>query len=292
MNLSDLSIKNPVFAVMLSAAMIVFGYLGYRDMGVSQFPEIDFPVVSIIITREAASPDIMDGDVTDIVEDAVAGVEGVDYIQSQSLEGTSIVTVYFQLSRNIDVAMQDVQNAVSAARRRLPLDIDPPVISKVNPNNLPVIWLTLSGPVPLYKISDFAEKEFKQQIAAIPEVGGVQFGGLQSRNIRIWIDRDKLSAYNLDVLDVQQALQKQHAELPAGYIQSKKVESNLRTMGENYSLKEWERMPIAGQSNPSAYQDASVSRARACRKRTDSRRMRSRMSGGGETDSSGSPFSR
>src|SRR5919109_1269807 len=103
MNLSDLSIKNPVFAVMLSAAMIVFGWLGYRDMGVSQFPEIDFPV-----------------------------------------------------------------------------------IAKVNPNNLPVLWLTLSGPVPLQKISDFAEKEFKQQIAAIADVGGVQFGGLQSRNIRIW----------------------------------------------------------------------------------------------------------
>ena len=194
MSLSDLSIKNPVFAVMLSAAMIVFGYLGYRDMGVSQFPEIDFPVVSIVITREAASPDIMDGDVTDVVEDAVAGVEGVDYIMSQSLEGTSIVTVYFQLARNIDVAMQDVQNAVSAARRRLPLDIDPPVISKVNPNNLPVMWLTLlRRTVPLQRqISDFAEKEFKQQIAAIPEVGGVQFGGLQARNIRIWLDADKL----------------------------------------------------------------------------------------------------
>jgi HAE1 family hydrophobic/amphiphilic exporter-1 len=116
MNLSDISIKNPVFAVMLSAAMIVFGYLGYRDMGVRQFPEVDFPVVSIVITREAASPDIMDGDVTDVVEDAVAGVEGVDYLMSQSLEGTCITTVYFKLERNIDVAMQDVQNAVSAAR--------------------------------------------------------------------------------------------------------------------------------------------------------------------------------
>src|SRR5204863_4447387 len=101
MNLSDLSIRNPVFAVMLSAAMVVFGYLGYRDMGVSQFPEVDFPVVSITITRESAAPDIMDGDVTDKVEDAVAGVEGVDYIMSQSLEGTSIVTVFFHLSRNI-----------------------------------------------------------------------------------------------------------------------------------------------------------------------------------------------
>src|SRR5436190_1050074 len=253
MSLSDLSIRNPVFAVMLSAAMIVFGYLGYRDMGVSQFPEIDFPVVSIIITREAASPDIMDGDVTDIVEDAVAGVEGVDYIQSQSLEGTSIVTVYFQLSRNIDVAMQDVQNAVSAARRRLTLDIDPPVIAKVNPNNLPVLWLTLSGPVPLQRISDFAEKEFKQQIAAIPDVGGVQFGGLQARNIRIWVNRDKLSGYGLSADDVLATLQKQHSELPAGYIQSKEVEFNLRVMGEAYSLKEFDNLLVAQRNGQQIY---------------------------------------
>src|SRR5215471_16092458 len=193
MNLSDLSIKNPVFAVMLSAAMIFFGYLGYRDMGVSQFPEIDFPVVSVSITREGAPPDIMDGDVTDVVEDAVAGVEGIDYIISSSLEGQSLVTVYFHLSRNIDAAMQDVQNAVSGARRRLPIDIDPPVISKVNPNNLPIMWLTLSAstepgapPISLKQIGDFAEKQFKQEISSLhPQIGGVVFGGLQSRNIGI-----------------------------------------------------------------------------------------------------------
>src|SRR5262245_50365507 len=253
MTLSELSIKNPVFAVMLSAAMIVFGYLGYRDMGVSQFPEIDFPVVSIIVTREAASPDIMDGDVTDVVEDAVAGVEGVSYIMSQSLEGTSIVTVYFHLSRNIDVAMQDVQNAVSSARRRLPIDIDPPVIAKVNPNNLPVMWLTLSGPVPLHKISDFAEKEFKQELAAIAEVGGVQFGGLQARNIRIWVHRDKLAGYNLSADDVLQTLQRQHAELPAGYIQSNRAEFNLRTMGEAYSLEEFNKLLVAQRNGQQIY---------------------------------------
>src|SRR5438094_218664 len=245
MTLSDLSIKNPVLAVMLSAAMIVFGYLGYREMGVSQFPEVDFPVVNVVITREAASPDIMDGDVTDVVEDAVAGVEGVNYIMSQSLEGTSIVTVYFYLNRSIDVAMQDVQNAVSAARRNLPLDIDPPVISKVNPNNLPVMWLTLSGTRPLRDISDFAEKEFKQRIAAIPEVGGVQFGGLQSRNIRIWLDADKLTGYNLSADEVVKAIQAQHAELPAGYIKSNLVEANVRTMGEAYSIDEFKKLLVA-----------------------------------------------
>ncbi|MFT3881965.1 MAG: efflux RND transporter permease subunit [Gemmatales bacterium] len=245
MSLSDLSIRNPVFAVMLAAAMIVFGWLGYREMGVSQFPEIDFPVISITITREAASPDIMDGDVTSFVEEAVAGVEGVDYVMSRSLEGTSLVTIFFRLDRSIDVAMQDVSNAISAARRKLPQDIDPPVIAKVNPNDLPIMWLALSGPVPLHVISDFAEKGFKERLATIHGVGGVQFGGLQSRNIRIWLDAEKLASYNLAVDEVLDSLKRQHAELPAGYLQSRLVELNVRTMGEAYSLKELENLVIA-----------------------------------------------
>lgn len=254
-SLSDLSIKNPVFAVMLSAAMIFFGYLGYRDMGVSQFPEIDFPVVSITIVREAAPPDIMDGDVTDVVEDAVAGVEGVNYVMSRSLEGTSIVTVFFHLHRNIDAAMQDVQNAVASARRKLPIDIDPPIISKVNPNNLPVMWITLSAStdpgapaVSLKTISDFAEKQFKQEISSIKDVGGVTFGGLQARNIRIHHDQFKLSAFNQTITDLQRAINEQHVETPAGVLQSRKVEANVRTMGENYSIRAWEKMPISGKS--------------------------------------------
>src|ERR671933_497248 len=137
MILSDLSIKNPVFAVMLSAAMVVFVYLGYREMVLSQFPEIDFPVVSVTTYREAASPETMDFDVTDIIEDAVSGVEGIDYISSQSLEGVSVTTIFFHLHRDIDVATQDVQNAVSAAANRLPTDIDPPIVSKVKFNKFP-----------------------------------------------------------------------------------------------------------------------------------------------------------
>ncbi len=253
MNLSDLSIKNPVFAVMLSAAMIVFGWLGYRDMGVSQFPEIDFPVVSIQIRLEAASPDVMDADVTEVVEDAVAGVEGVDYIMSQSLNELSIVTVYFRLDRDIDVAVQEVENAVRGRRRFLPLQIDPPVVTKVNPNNLPVMWLTLSGAVPLQTISDFAEKRFKQEIAGIPEVGGVQFGGLQARNVRVWLDADKLAAYNLAPEDVLRAIQTQHAELPAGYIKSNLVEFNVRTMGEAYSIPDFNKLLVAQLNGQQVY---------------------------------------
>jgi len=251
MRLAELSIRNPVFAVMVGAAMMVFGWMGYREMGISQFPEIDFPVVSIVITREAASPEIMDGDVTDVVEDAVASVEGVEYTMSESLEGRSITTVYFQLGRNIDVAMQDVQNAVSAARRKLPTDIDPPVISKINPANLPVAWLTLSGAYPVGKIGDIAEKEIKPLLSSLPGVGGVQFAGLQERNVRVHVDRDKLRQFNLSAEDVRMAIQRQHAELPAGYIKSQQVEFNLRVKGDAVSLGELGRLVVtqkAGQT--------------------------------------------
>src|SRR5262245_15069947 len=244
MRLSDISIRNPVFAVMLSAAMIVFGYLGYRDMGISQFPEVDFPVVSITTYREAALPETMDSDVTDIVEDAISGIEGIDYVSSQSLQGVSVVTVFFHLHRDIDAAMQDVQNAVSAAANRLPTDIDPPIISKINFNKFPVMWLSVHGTRPLRELSTFVDDHLKRHIQAIPGVGGVMYGGLRSRNMRLWLDREKLQAYNLDPTDVMQALRKEHVEKPAGYLEGDSRELNVRTMGEAKTAEEFRDIPL------------------------------------------------
>src|SRR5262245_52929855 len=244
MSLSDISIKNPVFAVMLSAAMVIFGYLGYKDLGVSQFPEIDFPVVNITTYREAASPETMDYDVTDVIEDAVSGVEGIDYIQSQSLEGVSVVTVYFHLHRDIDVAMQDVQNAVAAAGHRLPNDIDPPIVSKVNFNKFPVMWLSVHGHRPIAELNTFVDDHLKAQVESVPGVGGVMYGGLRPRNMRVWLDGDKLHAHNLDPVDVMAALRQQHVEKPAGYLQGQRREMNVRTMGEARTADDFRRIPI------------------------------------------------
>ncbi len=249
MTLSDLSIKNPVFAVMLSAAMVIFGYLGYRDLGISQFPEIDFPVVSITTYRDAADPEPMDFDVTDIIEDAVSAVEGIDYIQSSSSPGVAVTTVFFRLSRDIDAAMQDVQNAVSAAMNRLPTDIDPPIISKVNFNKFPVIWLSVHGPRPIQELNDIVDTQLKQQIETIPGCGGVMYGGLRPRNMRIWLDNDKLQAFNLDPLDVTRALSREHVEKPAGYVQSTQRELNVRVMGEARTPDEFARMPLVTRDN-------------------------------------------
>lgn len=245
MRLSDFSIRNPVFAVMLSAAMIVFGYLGYRELGISQFPELDFPVVSITTYLDAAAPETTDVDVTDILEDAVAGVEGIDYVQSQSSQGVSVVTVFFHLHRDVDVAMQDVQNAVAAAASRLPNDIDPPIISKVNFNKFPVMWLSVHGARPIQDLNQFVDDYLKQAVQTIPGVGGVMYGGLRPRTMRLWLDKTKLQAFGLDAFDVWQALRAEHVEKPAGYLQSDAVEFNVRTMGEARTVEEFRRLPVA-----------------------------------------------
>jgi multidrug efflux pump subunit AcrB len=244
MSLSDLSIKNPVFAVMLSAAMVVFGYLGYREMGISQFPELDFPVVNVTTYREAALPETMDSDVTDIVEDAVSGVEGIDYMTSSSNMGTSVVTVYFHLHRDIDAAMQDVQNAVAGAMHRLPTDIDPPIVNKVNFNKFPVMWLSVHGEAPFHEMSRFVDDHLKRHIQSIQGVGGVMYGGLRARNMRVWLDRYQMQAHNLDAADVMRAMRAEHVEKPAGYLQGNWRELNVRTMGEGKSAEEFKQMPI------------------------------------------------
>lgn len=242
--LSDLAIRNPVFAVVLAGAMLIFGYLSYIDLGVSQFPELDFPVVSVTTNREASAPEIMDNDVTDIIEDAISNVEGIDYMQSQSSQGVSVVTTYFRLSRDVDAAMQDVQNAVAAAANRLPNDIDPPNVSKVNFNKFPIIWLSIHGPVTLRELNNFVEDHLKKEVQTIPGVGGVIYGGLRQRTMRIWLDREKLREHNLDALDVWRAIQTQHVELPAGYLAGEVNEMNVRFKGEAVTPEEFGNIAI------------------------------------------------
>lgn len=245
MRLSDTSLRNPVFAVMVSAAMVVFGLLAWKDLGISQLPEIDFPVVSIATVREASSPEVMDNDVTDVIEDAVSQVEGIDYIQSQSLEGQSVVTVFFHLHRDIDAAMQDVQNAVAAAAQRLPSDIDPPTISKINFNKFPVMWLATHGERPIAEINHIVDSVLKQRIQTIPGCGGVMFGGLRQRSMRIWLRGDDLRRHGLDPLDVVRSLREEHVERPAGYLKTDGQEITVRIMGEARTPREFGRIVVA-----------------------------------------------
>ena len=154
MTLSDLSIRNHVFAWMLMAALILFGAIGYSRLGVSQNPDVDFPVINVSVGLEGASPEVMETDVIEVLEDAVVSIEGVKTITSNARQGRASVVVEFDLKRDIDLALQDVQTRIAQAARLLPRDIDPPVITKTNPEDQPILWLNLSGDRPPGQLAD------------------------------------------------------------------------------------------------------------------------------------------
>ncbi|MDP3791747.1 MAG: efflux RND transporter permease subunit [Candidatus Omnitrophota bacterium] len=245
MTLSDISIKNPVFAWMLMAALIIFGFISYDRLGVGQLPDVDFPVVSVNLTWEGAAPEIMETDVVDIVEDSLMGIEGVREISSSIRQGSAGISVEFELSRNIDAALQDVKAKVDQAQRSLPKDMDPAVISKTNPEDQPIVWLAVSSTtMPTRDIMTYVQDHLKDQFATIPGAGDIFLGGFVERNLRVWVDAEKLDKYQLTVKDIVDAVQQEHGEVPAGRIETSEKEYNVRVMGEAATAKEFENLLI------------------------------------------------
>src|SRR3972149_4866043 len=247
MNLTDICIKKPVFAWMLLAATVVFGAVAATRIGISQFPDVDFPTISINRTWEGAAPEVVEHDVVEIIEEAVIQVEGLQSITSSSRQGGANITVELDISRNIDLALQDVQTKVAQAQRRLPQDIDPPIISKTNPEDQPIMWIGLSGPFPPQVLSDFARYRLKEKLQTVPGVGEITLGGNLERNIRIWLDATRLDERGLTVTDIIEALQKEHVELPAGRIETEGREMNVRVLGEALDLSTFRNI-VVGQT--------------------------------------------
>jgi hydrophobe/amphiphile efflux-1 (HAE1) family protein len=264
--LADISIRNHVFAWMLMAALILFGLISFagfggvvKGLGVSQNPDVDFPVVNVSVSYEGASPEVMETDVVDFLEDAVTSIEGVKEITSTSRQGSASVTVEFELSRNIDVALQDVQTKVAQAARRLPREMDPPVISKSNPEDQPIMWIALSGNRPPTFLADYARNVLKPQLQTIPGVGEIFFGGFRERNVRVWYDASRLEARGLTVQDVNQAIQREHLEVPAGRIESAGREMNVRAEGEAIDIESFRNLVVSYKDGaPVRLQDVSV----------------------------------
>ncbi|HQN09988.1 MAG TPA: efflux RND transporter permease subunit, partial [Thermoanaerobaculia bacterium] len=236
MNITEVCIRRPVLAWMLMAATIVFGGVALSRIGISQFPDVDSPTISVSVTWEGAAPEVMEHDVVEPLEEAVMQVEGIKSLTSTSRQGSANVTIELDISRNIDLALQDVQTKVSQAQRLLPRDIDPPVISKSNPEDNPILWIGLSGPFPRQVIADYARYRLKERFQTVPGVGEVTMGGYLDRNVRIWVDADKLNAKGMTVTDVIAALQREHVELPAGRLETEGREISVRVMGEAVDL--------------------------------------------------------
>ena len=244
MTLSDLSIKRPVFGWMLMIGVIIFGAISFLRLGVSQLPDIDFPVVNVAITWEGAAPEVMETDVTDIVEDSVMSVEGVKEVTSVSMQGISQITIEFNLNRPIDVALQEVQTKISQAQRNLPRDIDPPIITKTNPEDQPIMFIALSGDHPLKTFVHYVNETLKDQFTTVPGVGEIRLGGYVDPNLRVWLDADKMQEEQLTVEDVLSAISYQHADLPAGYIDAGPKEINVRVYGEATTPEQFENLII------------------------------------------------
>jgi HAE1 family hydrophobic/amphiphilic exporter-1 len=245
MTLSDISIKNPVFAWMLMFALIIFGVVSYGRLGVGQLPDVDFPMVSINLTWEGAAPEIMETDVVDIAEDALMGIEGVREISSSIRQGSATISIEFDLSKNIDAAMQEVKTKIDQAQRSLPKDLDPPVVTKVNPEDHPIVILAISSATtPIRDIMTYVQDHLKDQFTTIAGVGDIFLGGFVERNLRVWIDADKLDKYQLTVKDIMDAIEQEHGEVPAGRIETAEKEYNVRVMGEAATAKDFENLLI------------------------------------------------
>ncbi len=253
MKITEICIRKPVLAWMLMGATVLFGLVALSRIGISQFPDVDQPTINVSFTREGAAPDVMEHDVVEIVEEALLQVEGVRSVESSARQGGANITVELDLKRNVDVALQDVQTRVAQAQRRLPRDLDPPVVSKSNPEDNPIMWVGLSGPFSRQVLADFARFRVKAAMQTVAGVGEVVVGGSLERNIRIWIDANKLDEHRLTVGDVRNALLRQHVELPAGQLEAPGREVSVRVLGEAFDLETLRRIVVREESGATVY---------------------------------------
>lgn len=245
MSLPDLSIRKPVFAWMLMAAMIIFGFISMRKMGVSQMPDVDFPVVNIQVVYEGAAPDVMELDVIDPIESAVLSVEGVKQVTSTARLGMANISVEFNLNKNIDVAVSEIESKINQAARLLPDDIDPPTISKVNPDDRPIMFLAVAAPEMSRKdLMAYTRDVLKDKFQTVSGVADVFLAGYIDPNLRVWAYNEKLNKLELTVNDVIAAIQAEHKESPSGFIEDPLKERNVRTLGEATSVEEFNKLPI------------------------------------------------
>jgi len=253
MTLSDISIKNRVFAAMLMLSLVLFGFISFTSLGVSELPEVEFPVVSVSLTWEGAAPEVMESDVVDIVEDSVMSVQGIREVSSTTRQGTAEVTIEFELDRNIDTAREEVQSKISQAQQRLPREMDPPIVSKVNPTDHPILWISVSSTRPLNQLMSYVQDDLKDRFQSIRGVGDIILGGYVDRNLRVWVSQKKLDEYQLTVNDVIEAITENHAEIPAGRIETSEKEMNVRAMGEAATPEEFAEIVIGGRAGKPVY---------------------------------------
>lgn len=244
MEFSETAIRRPVLTTMAFGALVVFGLIAYRTIGMSLYPEVDMPVVTVTVVFEGASPETVETEVTEVVEESLSTISGIKSMRSETSEGVSQVFLEFEMERDIDVAAQDVRDKVSTMRSELPLDAEPPVIEKLDPDAQPILGIVLAGQASIRELTVYADDVIKPRLESINGVGGVKLIGDREREVRVWLRADDLMAHNLSAQDVIDSLRTENIEFPGGRIESAKRELVVKTHGRIKDVSDFQNLIV------------------------------------------------
>jgi multidrug efflux pump len=248
--LSDISIKRPVFATVLSLLIVVFGLAALLGLPVREYPDIDPPVVSISTDYTGAAAEVVDTQITQVIEGAISGIEGIRSIESSTEQGESRTSIEFSTARDVDIAANDVRDAVSRIANQLPDEADPPVVRKADSDARPMMWVTLRSDVwDSAELSDFAERVLADRLSVLDGVADVRIGGERRYAIRVWLDRERLAARDITVAEVERALRANNVELPAGSVDSSTRNFTVRAEGRLTDVEQFRELVIRRDGN-------------------------------------------
>ena len=236
MTLPELSVKRHVLAWMVNAVLVLFGVIAFTRIGMDRLPYIEFPVVSVTTALKGANPDIVDSSVTNLIEGAVNSVPGIEHIQSTSSPGVSVVNITFGLEKNVDVAFTEVQSKVNQVLRRLPKDVDPPVVAKVETNASPIFWMAVQGDRTQQQLNQYALNVIKKKLETIDGVGEVRLGGRRDRTIRVNLLPDRMAALGVAAQDISDAFAREHVQLAGGFVVGETTEHLVKLDLEFHTL--------------------------------------------------------
>ena len=250
MNISELSIRRPVLSTVMTLIILLFGFIGYNTLGVREYPSVDNPIISVSCSYPGANADVIENQITEPLEQNINGIPGIRSLSSTSSQGSSRITVEFELSVDLETAANDVRDKVSRAQRYLPRDCDPPTVSKADANATPILMVTIgSDKRSLLEMSEIADLTVKEQLQTIPDVSSVEIWGEKKYSMRLWLDPIKMAGYGITPMDVKNAVDKENVELPSGSIEGNTMELSIRTLGLMHTADEFNNLIIKEENN-------------------------------------------
>ncbi len=250
MNISELSIRRPVLATVLTLIILLFGVIGYTYLGVREYPSVDNPIISVTCSYAGANADVIENQITEPLEQNINGIPGIRAMWSTSRQGQSRIIVEFELSVDLETAANDVRDKVSRAQRYLPRDCDPPTVSKADADATPILMVTVqSDKRSLLELSEIADLTVKEQLQTISDVSGVEIWGEKRYSMRLWLDPVKMAGYGITPMDVKNAIDRENVELPSGSIEGNTTELTIRTLGLLHTTKEFNDLVIREDGN-------------------------------------------